>query len=110
MRASIIFSVLTAFLFNRCRQKGDESNLEGTYSSQATGKYAVAYDTLVISPSNADAKLYFITLKTSFQKIRHGKLFAKEHLLIENEIGRKLQYQPTDGTIIWNISIFKKFK
>lgn len=122
MKAFIISIVLIAVLTTQCKQQGDESNLNGIYSSQAKGKYSVAYDTLVISPSSADAKLYLIVLKTGFQKIRNGKLLEKEykhkswkatwhddkHLLIENEIGKKLRYQSTDQTIIWNTSVFKK--
>jgi hypothetical protein len=124
MKASIILITLTALLSTRCKQKGNESNLEGTYSSQARGEYAVANDTLVISPSDADAKLYSIVLKSGFQKIRNGKLLEKEHkqkswmatwdenkhLLIENEIGRKLHFQPNSETIIWNTLVFKKSK
>ncbi len=124
MKAFIISVVLMAFLLIGCKQNGNVSNLEGTYISRTKGEYAINDDTLIVTSLNSEARSYSISSKTGFQKIRNGKTLGKEYkedswsaiwdenkeVLTESEFGRKIQFRPSDETLIWNKLVFKKSK
>ncbi len=56
-----------------------KSKISGTYVRQAESEYSKALDTLIVTPYDAKAGTFIILRRTSFNRIKDGKLQPKEN-------------------------------
>jgi hypothetical protein len=54
-------------------------SLEGTYVNEPASSYSRAFDTLTIAKQGNDGNIYSVDRSVSFNRIKHGKLQAKEY-------------------------------
>ncbi|WP_299516611.1 hypothetical protein [Mucilaginibacter sp.] len=79
MKTTVKMMMAALLLLAACQSKNSQTQdfIPGTYVNAAKGDYAIANDTLVIKP--VDANNYMIIRKTTYQAIRDGHLLPKHH-------------------------------
>ncbi len=103
----ITTALIIIFLFSKCQEiEKDPVKLfiEGTYVSSYATRYSKGNDTLEIGALSKDGNNYHINRYVTYQRIRNGKLLAKESkqeqwLCIYKAIDRIL-YETKAGKII----------
>ena len=119
-----IYLLLTGTLALRCSHRAAVPPIEGSYAAQFESEFSKARDTIMIRAYNEKAGTYIIIHKTTYQRIRDGRLgvdqYKKESLtgiwsektgqLHEQRHGRIYSFPPKGNELVLGSAHYKKVK
>lgn len=126
MKTILSFHLIASLAFVACNGSAEtiKSFIPGKYVKFSDGEYSKAWDTLLFSVYNENARTYSINRRLGFQRIRNGKLQPKEYAtetsvvvfhpttfqLQNPNTGKLYTFLPNEGAVLAGSALYRKIE